>query len=106
MELVFFLLVLCVIVAVAANTRGRNPAGWLLLSLITSPVIAGLLLLALPRRPRQLSRREILKQRQCPHCLSTMPVSASVCPTCTHESKPISQEQIDAIKRQFGKKFG
>jgi hypothetical protein len=43
-------LVLCFIVAVAANTRNRGAGAWFLLSLIISPLIAVLLLLALPRR--------------------------------------------------------
>jgi hypothetical protein len=39
---------LSIIVGVAASTRGRNPA-WLLLALIISPLLAALLLLALPK---------------------------------------------------------
>lgn len=35
-------------VAVAANTRGRDSAGWFFLSLLISPLIAGLIVLALP----------------------------------------------------------
>jgi hypothetical protein len=38
-----------VVVGVAANTRGRNGTGWCLLALAISPLLAGLLLLALPR---------------------------------------------------------
>jgi hypothetical protein len=41
-------LVLAVIVGVAANTGGRNPVGWTLLAAVISPLIAGLLVLALP----------------------------------------------------------
>jgi hypothetical protein len=41
-------LVLAVIVGVAANTRGRNHVGWTLLAAVISPLIAGLLVLALP----------------------------------------------------------
>lgn len=41
--------VLCFIVAVAANTRNRGAVGWFLLALAISPLIAVLLLLALPR---------------------------------------------------------
>ena len=35
-------------VAVAANTRGRNAAGWFFLALLISPLLAGLIVLALP----------------------------------------------------------
>jgi hypothetical protein len=47
-SLVVIWLVLAVIVGVAANTRGRNAIGWTLLAAIISPLIAGLLVLALP----------------------------------------------------------
>lgn len=50
MEIAFFWLAFAVIVGVAANTRGRNPIGWFLLSVIISPLLAGLLVLALPRQ--------------------------------------------------------
>jgi hypothetical protein len=49
MELVLFYLGLAVVVGVAANTRGRSGFGWFLLSLLITPVITGLLVLALPR---------------------------------------------------------
>jgi hypothetical protein len=41
-------LVFSIIVAVAANTRGRNAGGWFFLAIVTSPIIAGLLVWALP----------------------------------------------------------
>lgn len=47
--LIFIWLALAVIVGVAANTRGRSSAVWVLLAIVISPLIAGLLLLALPR---------------------------------------------------------
>jgi hypothetical protein len=46
----FVWIVLCIIVAVAANTRGRSPIGWFLCAILISPVLGGLLLLALPKR--------------------------------------------------------
>lgn len=46
-----FSLALSLIVGVAANTRGRNPFAWGVLSVIFSPILTGLLLLALPRDP-------------------------------------------------------
>jgi hypothetical protein len=49
MEWVFIYFALAVIVGVAANTRGRSGLGWFMLALIISPLISGLLVLALPR---------------------------------------------------------
>jgi len=48
-ELVLIWLGLAVIVGVAANTRGRNGFGWFLLAVLISPLLAGLLVLALSR---------------------------------------------------------
>jgi type IV secretory pathway protease TraF len=48
----FFWLALSVIVGVAANTRGQNPIGWFFLSILFSPILAGLLVLALPNYGR------------------------------------------------------
>jgi hypothetical protein len=46
--LIVLWLVLAVIVGAAANTRGRNPLGWMILAVILSPMLAGLLVLVLP----------------------------------------------------------
>jgi hypothetical protein len=52
MEFVFIYFALAVIVGVAANTRGRSGIGWFLLAILISPLISGLLVLALPRIER------------------------------------------------------
>jgi hypothetical protein len=54
MEVVAFFLWfgLAIIVAVAADTRGRDRAGWFFLAVLISPLLAGLLLLALPRKEK------------------------------------------------------
>src|SRR5262245_21944018 len=41
---------LSVVVAVAANTRGRDSTGWFIGAILFSPLIMGLMLLALLRR--------------------------------------------------------
>jgi hypothetical protein len=48
-EWIILYLVFAIIVGVAANTRGRGGFGWFILAVLTSPLIAGLLVLALPR---------------------------------------------------------
>lgn len=48
MWIILVWLVFAVIVAVAANTRGRNAFGWCILALLFSPLLVGLFLLALP----------------------------------------------------------
>jgi hypothetical protein len=46
--ILFFWVGLSAVVSVAANTRGRDAAGWFFLALLISPLLAGLLVLALP----------------------------------------------------------
>jgi len=43
-------IIFSIVVGVAANSRGRSGFGWFLLALVTSPLIAGLLVVALPRK--------------------------------------------------------
>jgi hypothetical protein len=43
---IFFWIGFSVIVAVAANTRGRSAVGWFILAILISPLLAGLLVLA------------------------------------------------------------
>jgi hypothetical protein len=52
MEILIFLFWLgfAIVVAVAADSRGRNAFGWTILALVISPLLAGLLLLAMRRR--------------------------------------------------------
>ncbi len=44
----YFWIGLSVVVAVAANTRGRDSTGWFIGAILFSPFIMGLMLLALP----------------------------------------------------------
>ena len=44
----FWWIGLSIVVAVAANTRGRSPIAWFIYAIIFSPLLSGLLLLALP----------------------------------------------------------
>jgi hypothetical protein len=48
--ILIFWLAFAIIVGVAANTRGRSGGGWFILAILISPLLAGLLVLALPRK--------------------------------------------------------
>jgi hypothetical protein len=75
---------LAVIVGVAASVRrGRNGFGWFLLSLVISPLLTGLLVLALPDlrvRAREDYDRE--SGRRCPFCAELIKKEAIVCKHC------------------------
>jgi hypothetical protein len=62
------------VVAVGANTRGRDSTGWFLLAILISPLLAGLFLIALPRGTRG--------QRKCPSCAEYIKTEATVCKHC------------------------
>jgi len=73
-------IVLAIIVGVAANTRGRSPVGWTLLALVVSPLIAGLLVLALPNMHTEFAvdenalRRNVRGPRQSPWSRWALPI--------------------------------
>jgi len=74
-----------------ASNNGRNPTGWVLLSLFLSPFLVILLLLLLGestskavRETAQRKPREVVKVR-CANCSSIVKESASYCPECGRE---------------------
>lgn len=87
--IVLFWLVLAVIVGVAANTRGRSGIGWFVLAAIISPLLAGLLALALPgRKTRREVEDEIATLRACPHCAEAIRREATICRWCHQAVTP------------------
>lgn len=88
---------LAAIVGVAAAKRDRSGGGWFFLSLLISPLIAGLLMLALGNpnsagryqadqevEPRSKSFGPILSKK-CPDCAEMVKADARICRFCRHE---------------------
>ena len=48
MEIFIAWLIFAIVVAIAAEARGRNPFGWFLLSVVLSPLVGLILVLVLP----------------------------------------------------------
>lgn len=109
MEIAFFWIALSILVAVIANSRGRNVVGWLALSLILSPVIGLIGVLALPSQagasapaapnrfidpPRPLkpyhgpSYDDEAPTRMCPACAEIVHAASTVCSRCNAPLKP------------------
>jgi hypothetical protein len=95
--LIALYLALSLIVGLAAqNHRGRRGMPWFLLSLIATPLIGGLLLLAskdlrhtnvtatVTVEPRTLTNGPIF-EKQCPDCSEMVKVDARICRYCRHE---------------------
>lgn len=97
--LIALYLALSFIVGLAAqNYRGRRGYPWFLLSLVASPIIGGLLLLASkdlrsqhvamtvtpPAEPERFTNGPIF-EKTCPQCAEQVKVDAKICRYCRHE---------------------
>jgi|SRR6476646_5332803 hypothetical protein len=87
MTLIVFWVIFAIVVAVAANSRGRDSVGWFILACLISPLLAAILLALMPslhasvaKRPpfmalscgevREWQRQQESegRTRQCPYC--------------------------------------
>lgn len=99
--LIILWIVFAIVVGVAANARGRNPLGWVLLACIISPLLAGILLALMPARnvggPSWMERREG-KARTCPFCAEYIQPRAVVCKHCGRDL--VSADQTLSTMKQ------
>ena len=72
-------IILAGFIGAAASARGRSGIGWALLSLLLSPILAGLLLLLFPSIT---SAPATAHTRRCSHCAEPIMFEAKVCPHC------------------------
>ena len=70
-------LALCLVVAILAAKRDRNPIGWALLALVLSPVVAGIILLVLGEG----------RTARCMYCAERIKETARICPHCQREHR-------------------
>jgi hypothetical protein len=84
-ELFFFWVAFAIIVGVAANARGRSGVGWFLLSLLISPLLTGLLVLALKDisvDPGMDDTPSPETHVRCPDCRELVRMDAIKCKHC------------------------
>jgi hypothetical protein len=91
MEWFFFWVMLSVVVGVAAHyRRGRFGFGWFLLSLLISPLIAGLFLCIARDLKREQEQKAVLQNsRKCPRCAELVKREALACRFCGHDLEPL-----------------
>lgn len=89
MSIVIAWFVASIVVAIIAASRGRNSFGWFLLALLISPLIAGILVLALGSKSEA--------GRRCPDCAETVRAEARKCRHCGAALEPMSAPKIDDL---------
>lgn len=88
MEFVILWPLLAIIVGVAASSRGRSGIGWFLLSMLVSPLIAGLFLLAVGSNVApvmtDVSGEPVSPEThvRCPDCRELVRADAKKCKHC------------------------
>lgn len=73
-EIILVWLFLAIVVGIIAGSRNRSGFGWFLIALLISPLIAGILVLALGR-----------SGKACPQCAEKVQPQAKVCKHCGHQ---------------------
>lgn len=83
MEVVFFWFFLAVVVGIYAARRGRSGIGWFLLAALLSPLLAGLLCLALgPKAGAAGAKPSPDTHVKCPECRELVLRDARKCKHC------------------------
>lgn len=91
MEVVIFWFAMSVVVAIIAGNKGRSTLGWFLLAIIISPLLAGILVLALGRagvdgQAQAFAAQELAitpeTHARCPECRELVRIDARKCKHC------------------------
>lgn len=77
-------IIFSIIVGVAASNKGRSGWGFFFLSLILSPLIGGLAILAAARNESRLEAKKLQSgdSRKCPFCAELIKKEATKCRHC------------------------
>ncbi len=82
MEIVVGWFIFSVVVGIIAGARGRSGFGYFLLSILLSPLIGGLLAIALPSRATRADAPSPDTHVRCPDCREMVLKDARKCKHC------------------------
>lgn len=84
MDIVFFWFLFSVVVGIIAASRGRHGFGWFLLSILISPLLACILVLALGSKQQAVVSGAPTPEThvKCPDCRELVLREARVCKHC------------------------
>lgn len=98
-SLLVFWVIFAVIVAIAANSRGRSAIGWFLLAILISPLLALIAVLVMgPGSRNAVQPAQAINaspavaadpRKACPDCGEQVPVIARICRFCRYEFKDV-----------------
>ncbi len=80
--------IVSVVVGVIAESKGRFGIGWFCASILFTPIIALLCLIALGDKETATTvsiNESAVSKRECPHCMSMIDRRATVCAACTRD---------------------
>ena len=90
MELLLFWVVLGIVVALIANSKGRNAGGWFIYGLIIWPVALVHILLSSKTAEARIQDAKAEGRVPCPQCAELIKKEARVCPFCRRDLGAVS----------------
>lgn len=86
MEFIFLLMIIALLPAYIASTKGRSMFGWWIYGVL-------LFIIALPHSlllSKRTHERDVdTSRRPCPHCAEDIKMQASICPFCKRPVTPV-----------------